>query len=138
MYGHRPDAKLVAIGIEDSVWRIVGAERISTGEWLVTPKARGGAGLLPEVNPDAIPGAGRSEVVKAVNHMVDVANRETPGSIVDVARNTASLLMAVYAAVMEEQPEKQREIRQKDLGKVRAHFEGHPDGSSFSEIPITR
>ena len=124
-YGHRQDVGLVAIGIEDCVWRILGAERISTGEWLVTLKARGGVGLLPEINAGAIPEAGRSDVIKAVDHMVDVAHRETPGSVVDVARNTACLLMAVYAAALEEEVEKQREIRRRDLAKVRAYFEGH-------------
>ena len=115
-------ASLVAIGVEDSVWRILGAERISTGEWLVTLKARGGAGLLPEINSDAIPETGRSEVIKAVNHMVDVAHRETPGSIVDVARNTAPLLMTVYAAALESAPEEQRRIMEKDLGQICGHF----------------
>ena len=135
MYGHRPNAKLVAIGVEDSIWRILGAERISTGEWMVTLKARGGAGLLPEINADAIPEAGRSEVIKAVNRMVDVAHRETPGSIVDVARNTAPLLMTVYAAALEVDASKQREVRHKDLGKVCAHFE-HDSQLKQQEVAI--
>lgn len=118
----KPTAKLVAIGVEDSVWRILGAERISTGEWLVTLKARGGVGLLPEINADAIPEAGRSDVIKAVDHMVDVAHRETPGSVVDVARNTAALLMAVYAAALDSEPEEQKKILEKDLGKICRHF----------------
>ena len=121
----KPTEKLVAIGVEDSVWRVLGAERISTGEWLVTLKARGGAGLLPELNADAIPPDGRVEVIKAVDHMVDVAHRETPGSIVDVARNTAALLMAVYAAGLEEDEEKRQAIRHRDLGDVRDYFKKH-------------
>ncbi len=127
MYGHRPDAKLVAIGVEDSLWRILGSERITTGKWLVTLKARGGAGLLPEVNADAIPPDGRVGVVKAVDCMIDVAHRETPGSIVDVARNTAALLMAVYAAGLEMDLERQRVIRHMDLGDVCAYFKGHTE-----------
>ena len=123
--GSRPPARLVAIGIEDSLWRILNAERISTGEWLVTLKARGGSGLLPEVDVDKVPELGRPKVVKAVDHMVDVAHRETLGSIVDAARNTACLRVAVYAAALEEEVEKQREIRRRDLAKVRAYFEGH-------------
>ena len=121
-YGQRPTTKFVAIGVEDSLWRILGAERITTSEWLVTLKARGGAGLLPEINADAIPEAGRSDVVKAVDHMVDVAHRETPGSIVDVARNTAALLMTTYAATLESEPEEQKKILEKDLGKICGHF----------------
>ena len=119
--GLRPSARLAAIGVEDSLWRILDAERISTGEWLVTLKARSGAGLLPEVDADKVPELGRVEVMKAVDHMVDVAHRETPGSIVDVARNTAALLMGVYAAG----PGTDAKIRHKDLGEVCAHFERH-------------
>ena len=121
----KPAAKLVAIGVEDSLWRILNAERISTGEWLVTLKARGGVGLLPEVDDDKIPEFGRAAVVKAVGHMVDVAHRETPGSIVDVARNTAALLLAVYAADQETDAEKQRRIMGQDLGDVCKHFRNH-------------
>ena len=123
--GSRPPARLVAIGVEDSLWRILNAERISTGEWLVTLKARGGAGLLPEVDDDKIPELGRAEIVKAVDHMVDVAHRETPGSIVDVARNTAALLLAVYAADQETDAEKQRQIPGQDLGDICKHFKNH-------------
>lgn len=115
-------AKLVAIGVEDSVWRVLGAELISTGEWLVTPKARSGAGLLPEVNPNAIPKADKTEVMKAIDHMVDVGHRETRGSIVDVAKNTAAFLMNVYAAALESKPEEQKKILGKDLGQICNHF----------------
>ena len=123
-FAHTPNPalKLVAIGVEDSLWRILNAERISTGEWLVTLKARGGAGLLPEVDADKVPELGRAGVVKAVDHMVDVAHRETPGSIVDVARNTAALLMGVYAADREPDAEKRRRILGQDLGDVCKHF----------------
>ena len=123
--GSRPPAKLAAIGVEDSLWRILNAERISTGEWLVTLKARGGAGLLPEVDADKVPELGRAGVVKAVDHMVDVAHRETPGSIVDVARNTAALLMAVYAADQETDAERRQKILRKDLGDICKHFRDH-------------
>ena len=118
----KPESKLVAIGAEDSLWRILGAERISTGEWLVTLKARGALGILPEVDADKIPELGRSQVVKAIDHVVDVAHRETPGSIVDVARNTAALLMAVYAAELEADAEKKMKILGEDLGDVCKHF----------------
>ena len=97
----------------------------AAGEWLVTLKARGGAGLLPEVDADKVPELGRAGVVKAVDHMVDVAHRETPGSIVDVARNTAALLMAVYAADQETDAERRQKILRKDLGDICKHFRDH-------------
>ena len=131
----RPSARLAAIGVEDSLWRILNAERISTGEWLVTLKARSGAGLLPEVDADKVPELGRTEVMEAVDHMVDVAHRETPSSIVDVARNTAALLLTVYAAALESQPEEQRKILEKDLGKICGYF-GQKDELKDSKVAI--
>lgn len=121
----RPSARLAAIGVEDSLWRILNTERISTGEWLVTLKARNAAGLLPDVDADKVPELGRIEVMETVDHMVDAAHRETPSSIVDVARNTAALLMGVYAADQEADAEKQRRIRGQDLGGVCKHFRDH-------------
>lgn len=123
----RPSAKLVAIGAEDSVWRILDAERISTGEWLVTLKARGALGILPEVDANKIPELGRSQVVAALDRMVDVAHRETPGSIVDAARNVAQLLMGTYAAGIEADSASQSLLLEKDLAEVVRHFENHKD-----------
>lgn len=123
----QPSAKLVAIGATDSLWRILGAERISTGEWLITLKARGALGILPEWDAEAIPELGRKPVVVALDRMVDVAHRETPGSIVDVARNTAALLMAVYAVGRETDTAKQQELLGKDLGDIVRHYEQHAD-----------
>lgn len=125
----------MAIGVEDAVWRILGAERISTGEWLVTLKARGGAGLLPEVDVDAIPAASRAAVIGAVDHMVDAAHRETPGSIVDMARDTAALLMSVHAAESESEPEEQKKILEKDLGHICGYFR-QKDGLKDSKVAI--
>ncbi|MHB8348668.1 MAG: hypothetical protein ACYDHM_16330, partial [Acidiferrobacterales bacterium] len=123
----KPSAKLVAIGAEDSVWRILDAERISTGEWLVTLKARGAMGVLPELDVGKIPEDRREEVVRAVDRMVDVAHRETPGSIVDVARGVAQLLMGTYAAGKETDSTEQRRLLAMDLGEIVRHFENHKD-----------
>ncbi|MHB8345985.1 MAG: hypothetical protein ACYDHM_02180 [Acidiferrobacterales bacterium] len=121
----KPSAKLVAIGAEDSLWRILDAERISTGEWLVTLKARGALGILPEWDAEAIPELGRKQVVAALDRMVDVAHRETPGSIVDAARGVAQLLMGTYAAGLETDAAEQQRLLEKDLGKIVRHFETH-------------
>ena len=131
----KPTAKLVVLGERDSVWRILGAERISTGEWLVTLKARGGAGLLPEVDADAIPAASRATVTGTVDRMVDAAHRETPGSIVDMARSTTALLMSVHAAESESEPEERKKILEKDLGQICGYFR-QKDGLKDSKVAI--
>ncbi|MHB1285589.1 MAG: hypothetical protein ACYCYP_03340 [Leptospirales bacterium] len=119
-----PKWKLVAIGTENSIWRILEAAYISTGEWLVTLKARSALGILPELDVDKIPEIERNRVVSALDHLVDVTYRETPGSIVEVARNTSALLMAVYAAEQKkDDPEGQKKVLEKDLGEISKHFE---------------
>lgn len=119
-----PTWKLVAIGKENSIWRILEAAYISTGEWLVTLKARSTLGILPELDVDKIPDIEMDRVVSGLDHLVNVAYRESPGSIVDVARNISALLMAAYAAEQKkENPEKQKKILEKDLGEIVKYFE---------------
>lgn len=84
-----PPQKMAAIGSSESLWRVLGAERITTGEYLVTLKARHALGVLPELNPDAVPNVGRTKAIETYEKLVDSAYRETPGSIVDRARDVA-------------------------------------------------
>lgn len=97
LQGH-PSQEMVAIGSSDSVWRILGAERIITGEYLVTLKARHALGVLPELNSDAVPEIGRQKAIETFEKLVDSANRETPGSIVDRARDATQWCLATWAA----------------------------------------
>lgn len=88
--------KTVMVGSTDSLWRILGAERITTGEYLVTLKARHALGVLPELKPDAVPDVGRGKVVETYEKLVDSAYRETPGSIVDRARDVTQWCLAIW------------------------------------------
>lgn len=119
-----PNSKMVGIGTENSIWRIIEAAYISTGEWLVTLKARSALGVLPELDADKLPELERNRVISALEHFVDVAYRETSGSILDVARTTCTLLMAVYAAELKKDvPAEQKRLMEKDLGEISKHFE---------------
>jgi hypothetical protein len=94
----RPSQDMAAIGSDDSLWRVLGAEAITTGEYLVTLKARHGLGILPELNSDIVPKRGREKVIEIVEKLVDSAYRETPGSIVDRARDAAQWCLGTWAA----------------------------------------
>ena len=119
-----PNSKMVAIGTENSIWRIIEAAYISTMEWLVTLKARSALGVLPELDSDKLPEFERNRVISALEHFVDVAYRETPGSILDIARTTYPLLMAVYAAELrKDDSAEQKRLMEKDLGEMIKHFE---------------
>lgn len=72
----RPPQEMVAVGSSDSLWRVLGAERVTTGEFLVTLKARHTLGVLPVLNPDAIPDLGRGKVIETYEKLVDSAYRE--------------------------------------------------------------
>jgi hypothetical protein len=93
----RPLQEMVAIGSSNSLWRVIGAEAITTGEYLVTLKARHGLGILPQLNSDIAPRRGREKVIETVEKLVDSAYRETPGSIVDRARDAAQWCLGTWA-----------------------------------------
>jgi hypothetical protein len=84
---YRPPQNIVAIGSKDSLWRVLGTETITTGEILVTLKARNALGVLPELSADSVPERGREKATETFERLVDSANREAPGSIVDRARD---------------------------------------------------
>lgn len=94
----RPSQHIVAIGSGDSLWRILGAERIVTGEYLVTLKARHALGVLPELNADAVPERGRQKAIELFEKLVDSAYRESPVSVVDNAKDAAQWCLATWAA----------------------------------------
>jgi hypothetical protein len=93
-----PSQEMVAIGSSESLWRILGAERIVTSEHLVTLKARAVLGVLPELNYNTVPERGREKAIETVEKLVDSAYRETPGSIVDRARDAAQWCLGTWAA----------------------------------------
>jgi hypothetical protein len=89
---------MVAIGAGDSLWRILTAERIVTGEHLVTLQARHALGVLPDLEPTKIPDVGRAKAIETYEKLADAAYRESPGSTVDRARDAAQWFLATNAA----------------------------------------
>lgn len=85
-----PDAT-VALGTQEAMtlWRVVGVERISTGEDLVTLKARSNLGVLPELAVEKIPEPDHVRVREALNKVVETAYIAGPESIVDRCRDAA-------------------------------------------------
>ena len=91
--------KIVALGSSESLWQVVAPpERISTGELLFVLRARHNFGLLPEVDASSIPELGRRKVVESLGTLTDAAHRESPGSIIDRARDAAQCALATWAA----------------------------------------
>ncbi len=93
-----PPTKTVIIGSDESRWRVLSTERIVSGEYLVTLKARHALGILLELNAEAIPEVGREKAIETYNILVDSAYRETPGSIIDRARDAAQWFLGTWYA----------------------------------------
>ena len=96
--GGNPFGRCLAIGAAESMWLIVAADRISTGELLLTLKARRAFGILPELDLTSVPDIGRHGVVETVSTLTDATYRESPGSIVDRARDAAQSCLATWTA----------------------------------------
>lgn len=107
--------QLIVIGSPDSVWRVITTDRISTGEFLVTLKSRNTFGVISEIDEEKILIECRKEIISELDHFIDAANRETPGSIVDAARNIAISLISNYIYYSKDNDSK---IFQKDLGEL--------------------
>jgi len=108
------NAVTIALGTVDAVtlWRVIGIEQISTGEDLVTLKARSNMGVLPEIVQSQMPSAGKDRVLEALGNAVETAYRGGPESIVDRCRDLASAVLGAYfeASV--------RNASHKDLGDL--------------------
>lgn len=104
--------KTVAIGSSDSLWSILNAERITTGDLLVTLKARNSLGVLPELSSIAVPEVGRDKAIETYEKLADAAYRESPGSIIDRVRDAAQWFLATKNA----EKSKDTALLKKDLG----------------------
>ena len=104
--GREADKKLIALGVTEAytLWRIVHAERIVTGETLLTLRARSSLGILPELNAAAIPIDGKEKVVETLGKLTEAAYRAGPESIVDRARDVAQWCIGTWFADRENDP----------------------------------
>lgn len=94
----RKEQPLVVLGLDDrfTIWAVVNLEVISTGEELVTLKARRGIGVLPEIDETAIPTAYLPQIHECLEAFVDEVHRSAPISVIDRARDAASQALIAY------------------------------------------
>lgn len=81
-------------------WRIVGAELISVGHILLTLRAHSLLGVIPMIS-GAIAGLNGTEVdnstvEQALEALVDAVHRQQPTAAVDVARETAKVVLTAW------------------------------------------
>jgi len=89
---------LVVLGDERAftIWTIIHLEAISTGEELVTLKARQSFGALPEVQWSKIPNASRSKMKEELDRLENEYRKAAPESVVDRAREAATAILNAW------------------------------------------
>jgi hypothetical protein len=109
------DPLVELVGLGGTLWHATSSpERISTGEFLFILRARHNFGILPEVDPQKIPEAGRAKAIETLEALIDAAHRESPGSIIDRARDGTQWCLATWAA----DQFKEESLLREDLGSV--------------------
>lgn len=113
----------VALGTRQSptFWRVIHIETISTGEELVTLKARASFGVLPELNKEKIPENDRGKVIETVEKLVDNVHRAGPEAVIDDAGQATFAIMLARL-----RQEEGSEVLPDDLAKCIGKFEKHP------------
>lgn len=84
----------------ETIWRVVGVEKISTREFLFTMRAISFVGAIPELTV-TIHGNDGKEIPKepiqnAIDELVDAFHRQQQTPIVDVARETTRVMVAAW------------------------------------------
>ncbi len=94
----KPEQPLVLLGLDDrfTIWKIIDIEAISTGEDLVTLKARGSLGILPVIDRTKVRESFQAQVFESLDAFADEAHRSGPVSVIDRARDAASQILLAY------------------------------------------
>jgi len=115
----RRELPLVLLGVDDrfTVWSIISVEYISTGEELVTLKARSSLGILPHIDESKIPERFLTKFNQTLDHFVDEVHRASPVSVIDRARDLATLALLAHFDLQKENAQ--------DLGRLTKMLEAN-------------
>ncbi|SDD96220.1 hypothetical protein [Paraburkholderia lycopersici] len=96
--GHSP--ALFALGVRESytLWTLLSVERLSTGENLVTLRARSSLGAMPDLDDAAIPAAGVDDIHRQLDRVSDAEHRQGPEAIIDACRYAAPAAIGLWLA----------------------------------------
>ncbi len=89
---------LVLLGVDDrfTTWTIVSFEAISTGEDLITLKARSSLGILPQIKNGEVPVNFQAKLNETLDTFTDEVHRSSPVSVIDRARDAATHALLAY------------------------------------------
>lgn len=114
-------------------WRIVGAELIATGHILFTLKANSLLGVVPELAEKIFAKDGadleNAQILAALNSLVDAFHRQQATPTVDVARETAKIILTSWIG---------QSAQGKDLAKVINEIPPDKDITKWSALIVNR
>ena len=121
---------IVLLGLDDrfTTWKIIDVEAISTGEDLVTLKAQSKFGVLPELISEEIPEIYRAAIDESLNNFIDTTHHSAPTSVIDRARDAASMILIAYFNAGQE--------KAKDLGNLTKKLESEQMSIASSAAKI--
>lgn len=92
---NKKNGHVVALGSKDAstLWSIVGLEMVTTGEELITLKARSSLGSLPEILEESIPMNDKNIIIKAIENLREEVFRSGPESVVDHCRDCVEYIL---------------------------------------------
>ncbi len=76
-----------------TLWSLINAEVVHDGSIMVTLKARGGLGALPDLSLVEVENDFKSAVQTNYNLALEAVHRETPGSVIDRVKDTMAVLI---------------------------------------------
>lgn len=88
----------IVLGVKQAatLWRVIAIEQISTGEDLVSLKARSNMGVLPELSEQSVPSAHKQRVSECIDRVVDTAYRGGPEGVIDRCRDLAAAALGAH------------------------------------------
>ncbi len=75
-------------------WTVVLAERRGRDAYYITLKSKTFLAVLPELLPNEIPEKNTSDIINALNAVVETATMQAPQSVIDACRNAASHMIS--------------------------------------------
>lgn len=129
------DGSIIQIGTGgfETKWRIVGLEKIYIGHILLTLRANSLLGVIPELSDTITDKDGNIVDVKpvqtALGSLVDAFHRQQATPTVDVARETARVILTHWIG---------QSANTKDLGKVINEIPKHKDMAKWAASIINR
>lgn len=89
---------LIVLGTQESytLWTILSREKTVSGDELITLKSRQTFGALPDVNYAAVPTEGHEVLSGALKIFENDIHRAAPESVIDRAREAATVVLSVY------------------------------------------